>query len=65
MANELPESEGEKRRFRAALDWLSQQSKPHDINQINEASQRFLLSPLDENFLIEQFIRQNSPFGKQ
>lgn len=57
MAYELPEIKGESERLRAAIDWLARQSQPHDINQISEASQRFILSPLAEDSLIQIFIQ--------
>ena len=49
----------EKKRLGAAVGWLAEQNQPHDIKQIQEASQRFDLSPLNEDFLIRQFIHQN------
>ncbi|MDD4868067.1 MAG: hypothetical protein PHQ28_13380 [Mycobacterium sp.] len=63
MAYTLPESEGENKRLGEAVDWLMMQPPPLNIDQINEASQRFLLSPLDEDFLIRQFIQHNRSLG--
>jgi len=46
----LPEHEG----LRRAVAWLLEQ--PHrDAGTIEEASRRFDLSPLDENFLLNHF----------
>lgn len=59
MDFQLPENAGESERLRAAIDWLARQSQPHDISQINEASQRFILSPLAEDSLIQIFIQPN------
>lgn len=42
----------ESRNLHAAIEWLITQTPPHDIRQIEEASQRFNLSPVDEEFLI-------------
>lgn len=56
----LIEREEEKRHLGAAINWITQQSLPHDIEQIDEASRRFNLSPLDEEFLIRQFNRPKS-----
>ncbi len=39
----------------AAIAWLIAQELPHDMWQIEEASQRFNLSPVSEEFLIRQF----------
>lgn len=50
------EREEEKRRLGLAISWLAAQISPHDMKQIEEASQRFDLSPLDEDFLIRQFV---------
>ena len=50
----------QKRRLGAAINWVIEQSQPHDINQIEEASQRFNLLPPDEQFLIWQFIYQRT-----
>lgn len=61
MAYELPEIKGESERLRAAIDWLAGQSQPHDIDQISEASRRFILSPLAEDSLIQIFIRPAIP----
>ncbi len=65
MTTQLPESEGENRRLGEAIDWLIKQDTPHDIDQINEASQRFMLSPLDEDFLIRHFIYHDDSLGQQ
>ncbi|HET7832515.1 MAG TPA: hypothetical protein VFK88_06070 [Gallionella sp.] len=65
MAYQLPESEGENRRLGEAIEWLMRQNSPHDIDQINEAAQRFMLSPLDEDFLIRQFIYHDDSLGQQ
>lgn len=64
MEFQLPENAGESERLRAAIDWLARQSQPHDINQINEASQRFILSPLTEDSLIQMFIQPKRSLGK-
>lgn len=56
----LIERAEEKRHLGAAISWLTQQNQPHDIQQIDEASRRFSLSPLDEEFLIRQFIQKKS-----
>ena len=49
-----------KRRLGVAIGWLSEQNQPHNIKQIEEAFQRFNLSPPDEDFLIRLFIRRIS-----
>jgi hypothetical protein len=46
----LPEGEG----LRRALAWLSEQPM-RDLQTIEEASRRFNLSPLDEEFLLRHF----------
>lgn len=46
----LPEHEG----LRRAVSWLLEQSR-RDASTIEEASRRFDLSPLDEEFLLQHF----------
>lgn len=46
----LPEHEG----LRRAVAWLAEQPT-RDLATIEEASRRFNLSPLDEEFLLEHF----------
>lgn len=48
-------SKEEPQNLHAAIAWLIGQELPHDIRQIEEASQRFNLSPASEEFLIRQF----------
>ena len=45
-----------RRRLGVAIGWLSEQNQPHNIKQIEEAFQRFHLSPPDEALLIRLFI---------
>lgn len=49
----LPHGEG----LRRALRWLSDQGR-HDAAAIEEAAQRFDLTPLEEDFLLTQFTDQ-------
>jgi hypothetical protein len=46
----LPEGEG----LRRAVAWLAEQAS-RDLATIEEASRRFNLSPLDEEFLLQHF----------
>ena len=46
----LPEGEG----LRRAVAWLAEQPR-RDLATIEEASRRFNLSPLDEEFLLNHF----------
>ena len=46
----LPEGEG----LRRAVTWLAEQPA-RDLATIEEASRRFNLSPLDEDFLLQHF----------
>lgn len=46
----LPEHEG----LRRAVSWLVEQAV-RDLGTIEEASRRFNLSPLDEQFLLDHF----------
>lgn len=46
----LPEREG----LRRAVQWLATQT-PWDASLIEEASRRFDLSPIDEEFLLRHF----------
>lgn len=46
----LPEGEG----LRRAVAWLAEQPV-RDLQTIEEASRRFNLSPLDEDFLLQHF----------
>jgi hypothetical protein len=46
----LPEHEG----LRRAVQWLAAQT-PRDARLIEEASRRFDLSPIDEEFLLQHF----------
>ena len=46
----LPEGEG----LRRAVAWLAEQPM-RDLATIEEASRRFNLSPLDEEFLLQRF----------
>lgn len=48
----LPEGES----LRNAVRWLSEQPEPHTFQQVEAASQRFDLSPTDEEFLIRMFL---------
>jgi hypothetical protein len=52
----LPEGEG----LRRAVAWLAEQPV-RDLRAIEEASRRFNLSPLDEQFLLEHFRTQKQP----
>jgi hypothetical protein len=47
----LPEREN----LRQAVRWISEQHK-RDVQTIEEASRRFDLSPLDEEFLLRHFL---------
>ena len=47
----LPEHEG----LRRAVQWLSEQPV-RDLYAVEEASRRFDLSPLDEDFLVRHFL---------
>jgi hypothetical protein len=51
--DEVP-PEGES--LRKALRWLSEQPEPHNFPQVEAASRRFDLSPVDEEFLIRMFL---------
>lgn len=53
----LPDGEG----LRRAVAWLAEQPR-RDAATIEEASRRFNLSPLDEQFLLEHF-RGAAPGG--
>jgi hypothetical protein len=50
--------------LRRALEWLVEQPQ-RDARTIEEASQRFNLSPLDEAFLLEHFRRERSTAGSR
>lgn len=52
----LPEGEG----LRRAVAWLSEQPS-RDLETIEEASRRFNLSPLDEQFLLDHFRTREQP----
>jgi hypothetical protein len=54
----LPEHEG----LRRAVAWLAEQPA-RDLATIEEASRRFNLSPLDEEFLLQHF-RSGGQGGK-
>ncbi|MCH7371133.1 MULTISPECIES: hypothetical protein [Aeromonas] len=45
--------------LRRAVRWLGEHHQ-HDLRAIEEASQRFCLSPLDEEFLI-RYCREQAP----
>lgn len=51
----LPQGED----LRRAVRWLGEHQQ-HDLRAIEEASQRFCLSPLDEEFLI-RYYREPRP----
>lgn len=50
--------------LRRAVLWISQ-NKAYDLAMIEEASERFNLSPLDEEFLIRHFLHADAPETKQ
>jgi len=50
----LPDREN----LRQAVRWISEQPK-RDAQTIEEASRRFDLSPIDEDFLLRHFLDQN------
>jgi hypothetical protein len=52
----LPEHEG----LRRAVAWLAEQPR-RDVETIEEASRRFDLSPLDEQFLLKLFSEAATP----
>lgn len=52
----LPEHEG----LRRAVSWLIEQPV-RDLETIEEASRRFNLSPLDEQFLLDHFRTSKQP----
>ena len=52
----LPAHEG----LRRALDWLAEQEH-RDAGTIEQAAQRFDLSPADEDFLFRHFLRGADP----
>jgi len=52
----LPEGEG----LRRAVSWLAEQPA-RDLQTIEEASRRFNLSPLDEQFLLDHFRTPKQP----
>ncbi len=52
----LPEGE----ELRKAIRWLAEQEEK-TLEVVEEASRRFNLSPLDEEFLIRHFIREDKP----
>jgi Ca2+-binding EF-hand superfamily protein len=58
IANEslMAREHKQKRRLGVALGWVAEQNQPFDMNQIEEAYQRFNLLPSDKDFLIRQFI---------
>jgi hypothetical protein len=41
--------------LQAAMRWLNEQPRPHTVQQIEQASQRFNLSPLSEEILLKYF----------
>jgi hypothetical protein len=43
--------------LRSAVKWISEK-KTYTLASIEEASQRFDLSPLDEEFLIREFVNK-------
>ncbi|WP_295440828.1 hypothetical protein [uncultured Thiodictyon sp.] len=47
----------EKERLRQAVQWLSDTSN-HSARGVEEACQRFDLSPLDEEFLLRYFVQK-------
>jgi hypothetical protein len=51
----LPDGEG----LRRAVAWLAEQPR-RDLATIEEASRRFNLSPLDEEFLLSRFRASGS-----
>lgn len=53
MANNGAQPEGED--LRRAVRWLSEQ-EGYTVEAIQEASRRFNLSPVDEQFLVENFL---------
>ena len=46
--------------LRAAMLWLSEQPHPHTIEQIEQASRRFNLSPLSEELLLKYFYERRN-----
>ena len=44
--------------LRRAIVWLAEQGSPRTLDLIEQACQRFDLSPADEDFLIREFHRQ-------
>lgn len=55
----LPHGEG----LRRALRWLSEQGR-HDAAAIEEAAQRFDLTPLEEDFLLTHCVSRRKDDGK-
>ena len=49
-----------KERLRHALQWLSETQK-FTLRGVEEAAQRFDLSPLDEEFLLTHFVATRPP----
>ena len=57
IANEtlMAREKKQKRRLGVAVGWVADQNQPYDMKQIEEASQRFNLSPLDKVISEEDF----------
>lgn len=50
----------ESKNLRAAMQWLSEQTNPHTVMQIEEASKRFNLSAYSEEILLNYFQEHKS-----
>lgn len=57
-----PEHAGEP--LRRAVQWLNERGEPVTPALIEEASRRFDLSPLDEQFLLTHFLTQGGGEGR-
>jgi hypothetical protein len=51
----LPEGEN----LRRAIQWISEQPQ-HTVKVLEEASVKFDLTPLEEEFLLRHFLKENS-----
>ncbi|KUE81708.1 hypothetical protein [Aeromonas schubertii] len=49
--------------LRRAVRWLNEQHR-YDGHAIEEASQRFCLSPLDEEFLLQHWLQPGADAGR-
>jgi hypothetical protein len=49
------DAQQQSKHLRAAMQWLNEQPHPHTVQQIEQAAQRFNLSPLSEEILLKYF----------